>query len=296
MSNSGGPEIADFGVAADISLDMDDAAPVAAIGNFRGFSAMTPIYKCTYITGKHPLVDDVTVYWFGYYYDRTEARWSQVVVDYFSGRDSALSFSWQDVLLPANSITRKSVIVKFGDYEIARLELQLAFPDLSGEWYSKKAIEISGIVRATGTLSNIKLILVINGEAPDFLELPGSYGVNSEFKFGFVPAEFGLDSGQQTFEFFAVDEFGDVSAGNAVTVRLTENEAHAVESSNTALAVGLSLGAVAVIGIAIACAVFCLRKTKTKALPNDADLTLGSGSAVGTEGLKAYMADELLPD
>jgi hypothetical protein len=290
LSNSGSDELVDFGVAIDINLHWVDNAPVVAIGNRLGFSVISYDCKVTYVTGNYPLVDPVTSYWYGEYYDRYDLRWTQVREDSFSGRDSACSFAWQDVLVRSGQTVVKSVIIKFGEFEYAQLNLTLSAS--KGEVVLNEAVEIRGSIQASGQESTIRFCLIVDGDLTTFRHLPESRNVNSDFRFDFVPQDQSIVPGKHSLTFCAVDAYGDLSNVVSIGIKVVVG---AGESSKVGVIAGSVVGVSAAVVIAVVVVVVWLRKTRVRyeatAVGGDVE-----DASTGTVGLKEYMADDLLPD
>jgi hypothetical protein len=68
-------------------------------------------------------VDDVSTFWFGPLVGITNGAWAQVTVMKFTGEDSAMAFTWQNVTVAGEESATKSAIVRFGPYGSSSLSL-----------------------------------------------------------------------------------------------------------------------------------------------------------------------------
>jgi hypothetical protein len=85
-----------IGISSDIDFDGNDQATLCSIESNQGFIISSDNSAMRFICRNTPLVTDVSTYWFGSLSDRS--NWTQVQDDCITGTDSAISFSWQNIL------------------------------------------------------------------------------------------------------------------------------------------------------------------------------------------------------
>jgi hypothetical protein len=297
VSNANAHEVVvDVGVTADINFDGRDDAPCTAIAGRRGFTVHSGTNALTFITARYPLVTDVSTFWFGWYYNRTNNGWAQVPEDSFSEGDSALSFTWQGIEIADGGVVKKSVIVRFGQFETNRVTLTLGVIPESVE--IGKPLLITGSVRASGepTDAGISLFLTIDGALDSLAQLSGAFTIVTPFTVPLVLGNYGVAIGPHRLSFYAVDADGDVSDEQTigVTVQTESNQDGSAtdvpeeKGSRTVVAIIGAIGGSGFIG-GLFIALLCYGRKRDRQ-----NAALGSGTASGTEPLKAYMADEIL--
>jgi hypothetical protein len=264
---------ADIHVFADVHFDDLDNAPIAGIRPQRGFSIVSPTKKCTFILKDYPLVTDVSAYWFGFLWNYTGHEWAQVGVDSVSGSDTALAFSWQGLELPANGTVVKTFAVRFGDFESSHITLVVTWPNLPNGAVAGDPIALRGrasaSVRPTGV--RLKIYFVIDGDE-DAMEQIQSAEIDTEFAWQFVPKEIGIENGTHTFSLYAIDEDGDISPPQTLTVlvkRVADETPTANANANVGAIVGGVVGWIAVIAACAGVIVYFGRRRKPGVEPLD---------------------------
>jgi hypothetical protein len=234
----------------------------------------------------------VSTFWYGDFFNRTANGWTQVEEDFFTDGDSAMSFTWQGIALAPGAAVAKSVIVRFGPFESSHVTLAVSFPDLS-EVPASAQVSVTGSVTVSppATAPRVAIFAQVGSTLYD---VPGNVANGVPFNVAFTPASIGLTGGSSTVTFFAVDADGDVSEGHAVTITVVGDDSSGGDSasSSTTKTVVAVLGGIAGAGVVGGLFVFFLCHGKKRDQDGSA---IGSNSASGTDGLKAYMADELLP-
>jgi hypothetical protein len=247
-----------FGSAGPLWQYDPERAAVSAIPGRRGFAVHAPGQILTFITAGYPFVTNVSTFWFGNSSGLyTDEPWSQVVDDAFDGFDSALAFTWQGINVPADGEVRKTVIVRFGQFESSRVTLSLE--PLTGTFYFKSSVPVRGLANAEPlpTGFGIRLLVVVDGKEGEPVPVDrNSYWVGSPFTVSVVPEELGLFEGTYRLAFYAVDEDGDVldAVVETLTVSTTEitpTEGPAAGQASASVAgpvVGSIVGVLAVAG------------------------------------------------
>jgi hypothetical protein len=294
--------VADIGVTADINFDGLDGAPCSALPGRRGFTVHSSQNALTFITSGYPLVTDASTFWFGVYWNRSENGWTQVVEDSFSGTDSAMSFTWQGIAVGPGARVRKSAIVRFGSFETSHITLTLTFPQPVGAIEADTALLITGEVRASSAPSSpgLRLFLSIDeADAVDLIEIPGTFVLDVPIALSLIPAHYGLRNGTHRLAFYAIDADGDVSDAQSARFEIASGggsdqdgpgtDPPPAKGSRTVVAILGAIGGSGFIG-GLFIALLCYGRKRDRQ-----NTVLGSGTASGTEGLKAYMADEILP-
>jgi hypothetical protein len=214
----------DIGVATDVNFDGQDDALITAIDGRHGFSILSEKNVLTVITGGYPLVTNVSTSWFGVYWTAGENAWAQVNKSSFSGGDSAFSFTWQGISLPAGATVTKSVIIRFGHSETSHMTLTGTFTLPSGLVYNQGPLSITGTATASiaPTSDAVRLFLVIDRDLTSLTELGGSYSIGSSFTLSLIPANYSLLTGIHEFAIYAIDADGDVSAPQSATLTVVD--------------------------------------------------------------------------
>jgi hypothetical protein len=255
----------DFGVAADIKIGDELGTPVFSLGDRRGFEVVGRSCKITFITSGYPLVDDVSTYWFGYYYDYEEERFNQVEVDSFNG-DSALAYTWQAVPVMPGEVVTRSVIVKFGTYQTPPLTIAISLPTIGEELRPDGKIALTGTTQGnTAVLGNaVELFAVPDGRSGDVLKLPGGpFALGRPFSTEIQLGPLALSSGKHSLQVCAVGQEGDVSQLSAafdVTIVAAAQTA-AAETGSIGGVIGGSVGGVVAVALAVVLAVFLIQRS-----------------------------------
>jgi hypothetical protein len=305
-------QIIDISVSSDIKLNEIDSAPVRSIGNNHGITVNAEQLIFTVVTGGYPFVSNVSTFWYGYIWDLEYEKWNQTMADSYNDLDSGMAFSWQNIRISPGQTIKRSVLIKFGSFERAHIELKIVRPQGTVNVAPREVIEIHGEIKMIGlpTGNSVRLFFVMNDDISKLIEITGLYSVNSEFNVRFVPKEYSLLSGIHKLTFHAVDADGDVSPPQLLVVSLyeptiseskierpvftntrsTSGEADESGSGVSQLTLGLVIGGVAlalVIG-GLVFFVFCWKKKH----PVDGHEKLGDAS----ESTASYIQEEHLND
>jgi hypothetical protein len=290
--------IVDLSITTDINFDGSDNASCATIIGGHGFTVYSALNALTFITGGYPFVTDVSTFWFGSYDNRTEKEWTQVIENSFSGGDSALSFWWQNIIVPAGETVRKSVIVRFGSFETAHVVLMI-------EEKKTRSVSVDGQLLITGVVNvigspakdGISLFLVVDDAVEPGIQLPDSVMINVRFSVEFVLRQYGIGIGNHRFVFWTVDADGDISESQIIDVKvekeLEQESPDATEPTEekgdrTMVAILGAIGGSGLIG-ALFVALLCYGRKRDR---DNAELESDIASA--TEGIEGEMVDELL--
>jgi hypothetical protein len=136
-----------------------------------------------------------------------------------------LSFTWHGVNVPAGGEVKKTVIVRFGDFETSHVTL--AVTPLTGTFYFKTQIAFEGLANAAPlpTGSGVQLFLVVDGKEDKLIPIGRNlYWLGAPFTLAIVPEELGLLEGTHRLAFYAVDEDGDVSDATVATLTVSRTE------------------------------------------------------------------------
>jgi heme/copper-type cytochrome/quinol oxidase subunit 2 len=80
-------------------------------------------------------------------------------------------------------------------------------------------ITVSGRASASSapTGRNVRIVFVVDGDE-DGMQQVESAVIGTEFKWQFIPQELAIENGTHTFALYAIDEDGDISPAQALTV------------------------------------------------------------------------------
>jgi hypothetical protein len=119
--------------------------------------------RTSFILRRSSLVWDASIYWFGSFSTRLSFNWIQGTVDSISNLDSAVSFSWQNIVLPSGASASRSLIVKFGTFDSTRVAFRLIFPSVSSIYYLN-SLQINGSVSSSNNTDTVRLLLEVDGD------------------------------------------------------------------------------------------------------------------------------------
>jgi hypothetical protein len=108
------PQNITIAVEVDISVNGFDDAPCYDMGNLDGFRVHGYQAQFRFYCRHHPLVTDVSTYWFGEYASAMRNRYVQTTASQFSGSDSACAFTWQNVTVPGGSSIPLTMVIAGG--------------------------------------------------------------------------------------------------------------------------------------------------------------------------------------
>jgi hypothetical protein len=288
-NNGGESQRIDMGVVADVNIIIDnkfyDEAPAAKLPNGHGFSLFAGPMKFTFVTAGYPLVDNVSTFWFGWFWDRNEARFTQVVNDTYDARDTAMAYTWQGLELRQGGKVSRSVIARFGEFQVNPVSLSVDLKATEAAPQTRVKATGNAVAITAGTGSTLRIWVSVDGETSQLTEVEGSFHMNAAFLFDFVPEKYGLTQGIHTIEFYGVGPDGDVSLPSAHTVTIRPDATPTEEGSSLSAAlgpvIGGTLGGIAVVVVFIAVAYFFSTRRRRK---NDAKLGSDSGAAVHAYG------------
>jgi hypothetical protein len=275
----------DLGVAADIQIRSDAGPRVVALSDRHGFEILANDVKVTFITSNYPLVDDVSTYWFGYYYDRDEERFNQVEEDSYSDGDSAIAYTWQAVPIAAGEVVTRSVIVKFGEYSLASIAIALQAPTITDELDPDAVVTVRGSTSGSGVRGNeIKLFAIPDGRSGDAVELAGgALRLGASFTADIPLSSLTLSPGKHIIQVCAVGQDGDVSPLSdefEFTIKDLKEPDAAAKSESIGAVVGGSVGGGLALALAVGIAVFLIQRSHKRT----DDEKLGSDYGEGGTG------------
>jgi hypothetical protein len=163
-------------------------------------------------------------------------------------------------------MTTCSVIVRFGEYEIAQIMLAISIPDITGDLDSGGRVTITGHVHGMGGVlgNQVEVFAIPDGRSGDAVKLIGGpFILGGEFT-GVIPlGDLNLDPGKHSLTVCAVGQDGDVSAlssefdVNIIDPAQTEEG----ESGSIGGIIGGSVGGIVAIALAIVLAVFLVQRS-----------------------------------
>jgi hypothetical protein len=250
----------------------------------------------TIITAGYPLVTDASTFWFGPWGQRVPNFWAQVEEATFSGDDSAMSFTWQNISVGSGLSLVKSFIARFGPFESSHLTLEIQVGVTTVAATESLSITAAASASRPATGPEITVLVQVDHDPALLYDVAGEFAIGVPFALAIAPQSVGVLTGIHSLTFFAVDADGDVSDGRSVTITIGSGgadagggDAHGAGGSRTVVAI---IGAIAGGGFILGLFVLLLcygRKRDIRAA------ALNNSTASGTDALKAYMADELLP-
>jgi hypothetical protein len=117
-----GPGACDVAVHCDMAIGYNHSHHVAALPGGEGFywdgTFGTPTLTMNVIGRHYPLTAYLTAFWFGPYHELPSNYWSQATQQSFSGSDTGMAFSWQDIFVPGAGSTSLSVIFRSGNHYV----------------------------------------------------------------------------------------------------------------------------------------------------------------------------------
>jgi hypothetical protein len=120
----------DIAVYADTVLGGNESHHVSPIPDNKGIymSAVSGGYTLTLniVAGNYPLTDRLSTYWYGRFYDMLQHCWTNVdgPVDFIG--DLAITFSWQQVNVPAGGSATISFLFRSGDHYPDQPEIDMS--------------------------------------------------------------------------------------------------------------------------------------------------------------------------
>jgi hypothetical protein len=215
LSNSGSEtQLADVGISSFVLLDDDDSAPISALPLNQGFVVHSQNSPLTFILADHPIVTDISTFWYGARGSASQNNWTQVDVNSYNDSESALAFSWQNISVPAGGINVRSCIVKFGEVGPTPT-LELSFQQFAEPFPAGDSMSV-GVVSG-GDL--IRIVLIVD----NFLnvnDVDVTFSEGSEVAFEFRPSDYQIGDGFHRLGFYGVDSEGDVSLGVFVNITI----------------------------------------------------------------------------
>jgi hypothetical protein len=101
-----------------------DNTPCYDFADHKGFYAIRPTARLSFMCLGHPLGVDVDTYWFGRYNEETSGLLSQVNATSYPGPSSGMTLSWHNRVVPARSKIVLSTVIRW-DLESAAPVLNL---------------------------------------------------------------------------------------------------------------------------------------------------------------------------
>jgi hypothetical protein len=201
-----------FSLFADLYVDDYDAARCYRIND--GFYAEGSHLGVYFLCKNRPLVVDASAYWFGSYGYRGSNYWSQVAVSSFTTDDSAMSISWQNRVIPAGGSDFFSILIRWGP------EPRQPILTLSGLGSIPSFVLLDQVVSLTATISNsagtsFSIYAVPDGAITRLLQVAGETATDSSATISFTAGGLGIEGGQHTITFYAIDSEGRVSVGSS---------------------------------------------------------------------------------
>jgi hypothetical protein len=199
------------GVSSVVNFLGVDDAPVSQLGIRTGMTISDYARNITLILSNRPDVTPVSTFWFGYFGSMDANRWSQSLVDSFSGFDSACAFSWQSVVVPAYGTVNLVFIIQ----SIPKSDppvLDMSSTSLPASVHHTSSITLIGTATSQVFETNIALVGVVDNDLANRRSVWGSSIVSGSLFSISVPAET-IGGGYHTFTVYAVDSTGAVSEG-----------------------------------------------------------------------------------
>jgi hypothetical protein len=313
----------DVAITADILFGGHDDAPCHAIPGGHGFSMLSDLDEFTFITGGYSLVTDASTFWFGRFSNRSDNIWNQVQELSFAGADSAMAFSWQDIVLLPGQRSRQNVLMRFGGFETSHVSLTLTFPSFATPVFCHAPLAFQGVVNVEGSPTEpaVTIFLVVDGDIAEMEEIDGQFVLGHSFTLAVVPSDFGIHTGVHSLAFYAVDADGDVSEPRAANVTVTDEPTSQSPGPRTAQktpppsatspaggtdaagggvahgppAATIVIIVVVVVVVAVAAAVACALRVLRRR-PRVGVQKIAESEDVTTASANAFIDDGLLPD
>jgi hypothetical protein len=250
------PKTVDVEVDADVTINGNDATSVLDLGGGLGFIMYSSPNGFTFIGQSYPLVTNLSTYWFGYSGDRSTHYWTQVTQSSYSGSDVAISFSWQNILIPSRESVCLSMIVRSGSFDSSRPVLTIIETGNERELFPTDDFLIRGIVSYSRAFGSMSLFFVINDDYSQLSRITSSLIADSPFALNFSLVPYSVRVGSQNFGFYAVSDSGCVSSGQFVSVTIIPHHTSIVSAPPAESDSGVD--ALLLVGIPVAVAMILL--------------------------------------
>lgn len=175
------------------------------------------LYFFTFVGKNSPGVTNVDTYWFGYYGDRQDYRWTQIYGDSLLDIDSGIAFSWQNRPVPAHGIITLSALIGVGEPTVP--------PDMNMTNSDIHAVESDGAIYFTGKIfgqdinKTYNILLTVDGDTSHNFIIATNISSGELFSYKLNVSETNLVAGVHTFTIWAEDP--QVGLSNAGVLNVT---------------------------------------------------------------------------
>jgi hypothetical protein len=207
-------------IQADLDLDGNDDSPCERLASGNGFMVYSQRYILTWLLRSTPLVSDVSSFWFGRHLETGHHLWTQVQDDKFWGEDSAMTFSWQNVHIPAGHHVTKSAIAKMGRVDMNQLTLVIIAADIPGTVTYHQSFPLRGLISSDNPHANVSFEMIVDSDVSTIHRVATSVAVNAEFDIQFTPGKYEV-LGSHQLSIFAIDEVGTLSEASTFHITVT---------------------------------------------------------------------------
>jgi hypothetical protein len=126
-----------------------------------GFYVLDYDQRIDFFCRDHPLAIDSSTYWFGSLVDRFDFNWTQVTGESFCDSPSAISISWQDLVVEGQSSAVVSTVVRLGEGSEPPV-LEILSTSMPLRIYFGDYLEFNGIPEDPDETDVISLIIVVD--------------------------------------------------------------------------------------------------------------------------------------
>jgi hypothetical protein len=199
------------GINTDVNFfNQADNAPMHSLGIRTGMGMTNGVHNLTFLLANRPNVTPVTTYWFGPYSNRGNYQWEQVSYAAMVGEDSALAFSWQDLILPAaGSLALTFEMHSLGVSAPPLLAITTGIPS---EIQLPSSTRLRGTVATFRADTEICIVCVVDSDLTSGRSIWGT-SISSNLTFEFEIPQGALHVGSHLYSLYAVDSTGAVSQG-----------------------------------------------------------------------------------
>jgi hypothetical protein len=199
----------------DLYVDDRDAGLPCCELEGQGFLMQGATYAFSFVGKSCPLFRDVSFYWFGLYYTRSDFLLSQIGSSISSLQDQACAWSWSDLSVPGGGFLTVGVLFKSGP--IVTDSPSVVIFSAPSCVMSNDTIEWSGAISDSRS-SVISGLLVVDGDLSQIRTLWSSLPPDS-FHYSVSLPSLDLSHGDHQFSFYAASA-GRVSAAASQTIKI----------------------------------------------------------------------------
>jgi hypothetical protein len=211
-------------IYADTVISGNESHHVEALSNGQGFfwsgeSRGIP-YTLNVIGTGYPLVSGLSTYWYGLLSEWGDNRWNQTGISSIAGVDVAISFTWQQIAVPAGGTSSRSFIFRSGNHYPDQ-------PSLTALGPPPASVPAGGDFVVSFSVSDyipdtiIRILLILDGDTSTSTFVSDGQQSINPITAMVVLSSFPLDMGPHQFSFFAINDVGFVSLPYNMTIEIS---------------------------------------------------------------------------